>query len=141
MKAGAKALSLRKPKDREKLEKSLRGQTEATLQGLCEAYLVILGLWYLRIPDEVYRVCAPHVSIHQTTKNAISENLAGAPDLFIFKKETISGTTCIDNSSLHVELKVGKNKQSSRQRKWARETVVHVVRNFEAFKELIDGWM
>jgi len=136
-----KQASLQKPKDRVKIEKALKGQTEVTLQGLCEGYWTLLGIWYLRIPSEVYALCNPRNPVDIKVKNAISEKLSGVPDLIGFKKELINNNLCIDNSSLHVELKVDKYKQTPRQRKWARETVVHVIRNFEAFKHLTDGWI
>jgi len=134
--------SLRKPKDREKLEKALKGQTEDTLQGLCEGYLTLLGIWYLRIPSEVYSLCDRNSGVDIRAKRAISENLAGVPDLLIFKKEFVAphNLTCQDNSCLLVELKTKKGRLSPRQRKWRKETIVHVPRSFERFKEIIDKW-
>lgn len=134
--------SLQKPKDREKLVKAMKGETEDTLQGLCEGYLTVLGIWYLRIPSEVYALCDRYSTVDVKVKRAISENLAGVPDLLIFKREFVGppDLVCQDNSCLLVELKTKKGTLSPRQKKWRKETIVHVPRNFEHFKELIDRW-
>jgi len=139
---GAKRNSLQKPKDREKLEKALKGLNEKDLQALCEGYLTLLGIWYLRIPNEVYALCSPHSQVSERTRRVISENLAGVPDLLIFKKDFIEPNEmpCIDNSCLLVELKSKKGKLSPRQKLWHKYLVVHVPRSFESFKTLIDSW-
>ena len=119
--------SLRKPKDRVKVEKAIGAGKEAMLQDLCESHLVRKGIFYLHIPQSSYRGRGRNV-------------LAGVPDLLIFKKEYIDNIPCVDNSCLLVELKTKVGKQNPKQRKWAKETVVHVIKSFAGFKELLTEW-
>jgi len=119
--------SLQKPKDLEKMRKGVAPGTEAQLQDQCEAYLTIKGIWYFHIPASTYQSRGANV-------------LAGIPDLLIFKKEWMDNKPCIDNSCLLVELKTRTGKRGPKQEKWAKECVVHLIRNFDDFKELIDEW-
>jgi len=96
---------------------------EAELQGLCEAYLTKLGIWYFHIPAASYKARGANV-------------LAGIPDLLIFKKDNQ-----INNNCLLVELKTKVGKTNLKQKKWEKQTNVHVIRSFEGFKELITEWV
>ena len=43
--------------------------------------------------------------------------------------------------ALLVELKVGRNKMSAGQRRWADNTTVNECRDFDAFKALVDEFV
>ena len=65
--------------------------------------------------------------------------VAGVADLILMIP---SGTYC----ALCIEMKVGKNKQSERQKDWERKVVsmgygYRVIRTFEDFKELVEGYL
>jgi len=125
--AGEKRASLQKPKDKAKIEKAIGAGKENELQDICEAYLALKGIFYLHIPASSYKTRGRNV-------------LSGVPDLLIFKKEYINNVPCVDNSCLLVELKTKVGKQNPKQMKWAKETIVHVIRSFDGFKELVNEW-
>ena len=117
-----KRQSLQKPKHRARIEKAIGAGKEAELQDLCEGYLTIKGIWFFHIPAASYKARGANV-------------LAGIPDLLIFKKDNDTNNNC-----LLVELKTKVGKPNPKQKKWAKETNVHLIRSFEGFKDLIKEW-
>jgi hypothetical protein len=104
--------------------------SEATIQGLVEAYLRALGVPYIRIPDAAYRaIFAGAASVG--TKREAAEYLRGLPDLIILYR----------GKFLALELKKDGGKLTGHQRIWRDAIGTKVAMSFEAARGLIDGFM
>ncbi len=118
-----------KPK---KARKSPIGKTpEAVLQGQAEAYLDLLGVFYIRIPDSLLRTIFATPGIPIYVKCEVADCLKGVPDLTIIK----------DGRVLPVELKREGGKMSTAQREVQRAIGTIQIERFEDFKALVDGWL
>lgn len=106
-------------------------EKEAVLQKHCEAYLDLSGVLYVRIPDSFWsnakRLFNPRYFA------MCAKYLAGVPDLLVFKP-MVDGT----NQAFLIELKTRKGKLTKSQEKWHQKANVILIRDFDAFKELID---
>ena len=123
------------PKPRRVKRKVARAQTpEAALQGICEEYLDALGLRWLHIPKGALTICSWQSGAHIAAKREVADYLKGVPDLLVFGPRMAQDYP----RCLLVELKVGKNKRTEAQLRWAAATVVHEVRDFDRFRELVD---
>lgn len=103
---------------------------ERDLQKLCEQYLESRGLRYIRVPDSLWAFVMTSKVAPIWLRAFCSKHLAGIPDLVILK----------GSKALHVELKTEKGKASEKQKLWAKDCDVHLVRDFETFRELVDGF-
>ncbi len=121
-------LNAKRDKARAKTNKAKKGFTgkEKVLQKQCENYLKLLGIKYLHIPDSLLRWVKGYAPIWIVT--IVSRNFKGFPDLAIFQED----------KSLLVELKTAKGTLSAGQKRWAKGVNVHVLRDFESFKALVD---
>ncbi len=144
MTPGEKAESLRKPGKRKKSIKRPTGVAEASIQGAVEAYLQLMGIRYVHVPDSIYRLCSPLVSIRLGSynlswgvKNDIRDSLKGMPDIIAFKP--IPGK--LGNNTLALELKKLNAKTRKIQENWHRGLNVHVRDTIEAAIKLINEWM
>jgi len=114
---------------------------EGQLEEMCENYLEVLRLRYIRIPDSAYfHLFGPQSKIPPWIQKLLSKALKGVPDLLIFAPHKDTPLPCVEARALCIELKVGKGKQSQGQLEWARDVPVHVVRSFDEFKELVDDF-
>lgn len=99
---------------------------EKVLQSNCEEYLKRLGLRYIHIPDQLLhylRMKSP-VQIAKLSSMAFK----GVPDLLIFYRD----------KCLLIELKSYSGRLSQGQIDWQKNVDVHLVRDFETFRKLVD---
>lgn len=112
-----------------------RGRTkESELQKLCEDYLIVNNIAFIRIPDAIYRLIFGTPGIPTHIKAMIAEFIRGVPDITILRD---NGTyTCL-------ELKTDIGKQSTGQKQFERRVAKNhyfVVRSFEDFRKIVrDG--
>ena len=133
-------LKFPKTEPTEQVMKKLRGETEAQIQDYCEQYLNKKGIPFLHIPDAVYESCSRFSPLSEIKKVQISAYLKGVPDLMIFKHVKYDQYSPNDNNCLIVELKSEKGRLSQGQQNWNTGLKVHVIKSFEAFKDLVDEW-
>ncbi len=127
--AGLPGALIPKPK---KARKSPIGKTpEAVLQGQAEAYLDLLGVFYIRLPDSLMRVVFSSLSIPIWTKAEVSDCLKGLPDLTILK----------GGQYLAVELKREGCKMTTAQREVQKAIGTIQIERFEEFKRVVDEWL
>lgn len=108
---------------------------EDDLQAMAEQYLDARGLQWLHIPPSALRACAVGSATSIGQKREIADYLKGVPDLLIFGP-AVEGVEWV--RALCVELKVGGNKMSGGQRRWAAGTRVHECRDIEAFVAMVE---
>lgn len=101
---------------------------ERDLQKLCEAYLDSRGLRYIRVPDSLWAFVMTSKAAPVWLKAFASKFLAGMPDLVILAGDR----------ALHVELKAAKGKESEKQKRWAKDCSVRLVKDFDTFMGLVD---
>ena len=111
-----------------------RGRTsESELQKLCEDYLIINRISFIRIPDAMYRAVFGIPGIPPHIKAMIAEFVRGVPDITILR----------DNGTYDcIELKTEIGKQSTGQKQFERKVAeghYHIVRSFEEFRKLVDN--
>lgn len=106
---------------------------ESSLQRICEEYLEIMQLLYIRIPTKVYEQ-----TVKSKARGLATKYLKGIPDLIVFMRGSDGD---LGNSSLHIELKTEKGRLSPAQRQWGKRVILHVVRSFDEFKSLIENWL
>ena len=104
---------------------------ECEIEKMCESYLKLKRLRHIHIPDNMLRYLKSEAPIW--IKSIVSNAFKGIPDLLIFK----------GSKSLLIELKTAKGKESQGQKDWRssykiQDVTVHLVRDFETFKELVD---
>ena len=104
---------------------------EAVIQAQAEAYLDLLGLFYIRLPDSLMRVVFSSPQIPIWTKREVSDALKGLPDLTILK----------NGRFLAIELKRESGKMSQAQRDVQKAIGTIQVERFEDFKAVVDGWV
>ncbi len=106
-------------------------EKEIVLQKHCEAYLDLSGALFVRIPDSFWsnakRLFNPRYFA------MCAKYLAGVPDLLVFKPMQ-DGT----NQVFLIELKTRSGKLTKSQEKWHKKANVILIRDFDAFKTLID---
>lgn len=105
---------------------------ESDLQRLCEEYLELKRIAYIRVPDAIYKAIFGTSSIKPHVKRLISSFIKGLPDLTLLKP--------IDDKYVvgrHVELKTAKGKQSQGQKTFATKLPVKIVRSFEEFQKVV----
>ena len=108
---------------------------EKELQALEEELLKYKpNIAVIRIPDAAYRAIFANQHIQPWIKREIASFLKGIPDLTLLKKHGKY------NLALCIENKVGGNKMTQGQRKFAERANVKVVRSFEHFQELLDNF-
>jgi len=117
-----------------KHKKVSRGRTsEHKLQKLCEDYLIVNNIAFIRIPDAMYRAVFGTPGIPPYIKAMIAEFVRGVPDITILRD---NGTyTC-------VELKTATGKQSTGQKQFERKVSdghYFIVRSFDEFKKIADN--
>ena len=103
---------------------------EKDLQKLCESFLEAKRIRYIRVPDSLWAFVMTSKVAPVWLKAFCSKFLAGMPDLVILQGE----------KALHVELKTKSGKVSQKQIEWAKTCKVHVIRDFESFKEVVIEW-
>lgn len=103
--------------------------SEADLQGLCEHYLEVMGLQYIRIPDAVLGYLSKP-STPSPIRKLVGDYMRGQPDLVVL---------CA-NKVLLVELKSDIGRVRDSQNAWAKGLELNVVRDFDTFRELVDRW-
>jgi len=124
-----------KPQRRKKVRQRVRASMpESALQKTCEAYLDVLDLPYIRIPDTMNSIVfgSSYIPVH--VKRMISAFTKGVPDLTILHPEGMF---------LCVELKTESGKQSQAQKAWSKRVAAHyhIIRSFEDFKTLVNTWL
>lgn len=102
---------------------------EQILQEQCEKYLYLVGVKFIRIPDSLWafingKFCPKWLKIF------CASYLAGLPDLTILGQEKV----------LYVELKAKKGKLTKYQEDFAKDFPLVVVRDFDEFRSIVDGW-
>lgn len=103
---------------------------EADLQKICERYLNLEGLFYIRLPDSLWRsFMASNAPIY--CKKEASDCLSGLPDLIVLHK----------GKFIAFELKSKNGKMSKKQRDVQAVIGTHEIRTFEEFKELVDEFV
>ena len=108
---------------------------ESQLQKECEEWLESEKIVYLRIPEEVTRLCSPQSKVTQHVKNSISKYLKGWPDLMIFDPDEFF------NRCLLVELKSKKGRMSQSQKNLARKVHVLEIRSLEDFVANVERFL
>ncbi len=123
-------LNAKRDQARAKTNKAKKGFTgkETVLQKQCEKYLDLLGIRFIHIPDSLLMFVMSSPMIPIWIKTIVSKYFTGFPDLAMFQ----------DDKSLLVELKTAKGTLSTGQKRWAKGVNVHVLRDFESFKALVD---
>lgn len=111
-----------------KKKEGFRGP-EKILQSQCEDYLKIHQLKYIHIPDHLLAWISQKAP--QWIKTIVSRMFKGVPDLLIF----------LQDRCLLVELKNRSGTVSQGQRNWAKNVTVHLVRDFDTFRNLVDKFM
>lgn len=116
-----------KPKD---LGKALK-IPESALQKVCEDYLIIRRLAFIRIPDAVYREIFGRRSVSVRLRSLVSSYLKGLPDLTILFQS---------GHYLAIELKSRTGKMSQGQKNYKKLVGdnYYVIKSFDAFRKLID---
>lgn len=122
-------LKIKRPKQFKKPQ-----STERVLQVQAERYLAIKGILFTRVPDSLWGLVNTRGSV--LLRSLCSKFLAGAPDLMIFGIDREG-----EAKTLLIELKDEKGKLLPSQIKWHSKTKVHVIRDFEGFRELVDRWV
>lgn len=119
------------------------GIAEDEIQSAVEDFLNLKGIRFLHIPDTLYRLCSPPVTIRLGNadlswgvKNAIRDNLKGLPDILCFK--SMPGK--LGNNTLMLELKKLNAKARKIQLNWHRGLNVHLKDTIELAIELITKW-
>ena len=110
--------------------------SEEALQEQCEQYLDARGLQWIHIPASALRVCSWDSPATIGQKREVSDYLKGVPDLMVFAPRAAERTT---TTALLVELKVGRNKRTQAQERWAAQTNVCECRDFDTFRGLVDA--
>jgi len=108
---------------------------ESTIQRQVDAYLELLGVRAIRIPDSLYRAVYAQRSVPVHVKANIAKYIAGLPDLLI-PRLTDKGLIM-----LALELKSEKGKLSPKQVKWQKHLGTVVAHSFEEAKTLIDVFL
>lgn len=134
LKFSKEAQTGRKPKE-PKRKTSLPGQSEKDLQRMCEELVKVYGLANVRIPDSAYKAIFANRNVDQFSRIHIAMFLKGLPDLIILKPDGDY------NKALCVELKVGTNKLSQGQLKFASKANVHLIKRFEDFEQLLKEFL
>jgi hypothetical protein len=107
--------------------------SEHDLTTTCEDYLEARGLCYIRVPDAIYKaVFGFGGSMPSYIKALISSFIKGLPDFTLLHPS---------GRFLCVELKVGNNEMSQRQKKFAAHVPVVVCRDFDSFKKEIENFL
>lgn len=105
---------------------------EASLQKQCEEWLTANQIQFIRIPEEVTKLCSPThpARVSQHVKNMISKYFLGISDLVILLK---------DGRYLAVELKSKKGRLTQGQRRFAsRIKELFVIRSYDDFIKLME---
>lgn len=105
---------------------------ESALQAQCEAYLDLLNLQSIRIPDEMNKaIFAMGSQVPVYIARKISSYTKGVPDLTVLFQ---------NGRYVCIELKSANGKQSVGQKEWSAKVIEHyyVVRDFDRFKKIID---
>lgn len=104
---------------------------ENVLQQQAEQLLDNMGIVYIRIPDQVYKLCSPRSSVPAWGKQLISKYLKGLPDLtLLFQSGRFK---CI-------ELKTNIGKLSIGQKRFKNIVGVDnykIVRSLEELKNIV----
>ena len=107
-------------------------KTEKTLQKAVNQYLKITHYPYIRIPDEIYRVCFASKNVPAHLKKIIADHIAGLPDNIIaipIGEKFFIGCA--------IELKSPKGKLSKKQKEYQKIFNTNVIRNIEGLIELL----
>ena len=103
--------------------------SESELQNLCEEYLQMLGIRYIRIPDQVYGSLFSSATFR--ARGLMAAYLKGLPDLTMLFES---------GKYVCVELKTTCGNLRQGQKHWSSGYVgkfYHVIRTFEEFIELV----
>lgn len=107
---------------------------EKILQSNVEEYLKYFDdIKLIRIPDTLYRVVKTSHIIPEHVKIRIFDYIKGIPDLILLKRA--SDFFCV---AVCIELKSATGRPSKKQKDFAGIVPVHLVRNFERAKLIID---
>lgn len=106
---------------------------ESMLQGQVNSILKWMGVKYFRAPDLLYRLLGWDSRLSAREKGELSKVFAGMPDNIVFVP---LGNFCL---CLNLELKSDIGKLSPRQKKYASQLPVTVVRTLQETQELVKG--
>ena len=107
---------------------------ESQLQKMCEEYLDLINLTYIRLPSSILSaVFGKQSTMPFKMRQFMSSIVKGVADLTILHP---------NGYYLCVELKTETGKLSQAQKNWGKPLGKNyqVVRSFDEFKELIDQW-
>jgi hypothetical protein len=125
-----------KPGPRKKKKAYKKPKTpEKVIQAQVDAYLTLIGVRAIRLPDALFRAIYANQSVSIGTKSQIAKNISGLPDLMI-PKLTDKGLMI-----LPLELKTESGKLGPKQIKWKRVLGTVVAHSFEQAKEMIDNFL
>ena len=111
-------------------------EDEASLQRQAEAYLRIKGLFFIRIPDGIYKVVFGQSKLSARVKEFLASFVKGIPDLTILIRDGEK-----HNRALCLELKTKKGKLTHHQRHVAERINVVVCRSLEQVEKEVDEFL
>lgn len=117
-----------------KAVKKRANMPERDLQIVCEEYLEMLNIRYIRVPDFIYKHVFGSYNVKPYLKAMVSKYIKGQPDLTVLFRD---GKYCC------VELKTGHN-QTTGQKQFERSVGsgnYHICRSIEEFTVLINGYL
>jgi hypothetical protein len=106
------------------------GPSEASIQGLVEAYLRLRSVPYFRVPDAAYRAIFAGQASHGTMREA-SAYLKGLPDVLLL----------VGGRYLALELKRDGGKLTAAQRLWRAAIGTRVAHSWEEAQEIINEFL
>jgi len=122
----------KKKKSRQIKRKVKSNNEESVLQELVDRILVSRDFYFLRIPDQLYRLFA-HPQINPQTKRVLKDALAGLPDNDI-KKQIGQSPFYL---GCNVECKSEKGRLSKVQRERAKQIPYNIVRDQQSLDRLL----
>ena len=116
----------------------MKGPLEKEIQAAVERYLDLRGLYFIRIPDALYRwVFGAGASIPVWVRGLISSYMKGQPDLIILKPMG-NGRGCF---ALPLELKSESGEMSDEQLRIQAEIGTFIAHSEEEAIKIIDEFI
>jgi len=132
---GLKFARTTKPKKRRVLNPN-DSKTEAPLQEACEKWLEARGIVYLHIPAFLLNAGftgGAKAGPEWYARNNAAKDVRGFPDLCIFHPDALH--------YIAVELKSRTGTTTTHQDEWLHALGGLVIRNFDEFVMIIEGWL